>query len=84
MIIVYAIYDEVLKEVYVGLTNNLSRRAREHKNGHSKYTKKFKSIKLFYSKKFTDYKTAREYEKKLKSGYGKEFLKEKLKQAGIV
>ena len=84
MITVYAIHDRILKEIYVGLTNNLTRRLQEHKNGHSKYTKKFKNIELFYFKGLASYKTARAYEKKLKSGYGKEFLKKELKQAGIV
>ena len=84
MITVYAIYDQILKEIYVGLTNNLTRRLQEHKSGNSKYTKKFKNIELFYFKEFANYKIAREYEKKLKSGYGKEFLKKELKQAGIV
>ncbi len=51
MIIVYAIYDKKLKEIYVGMTNNLERRLAEHRRGQSKYTKKFKNFVLVYKEK---------------------------------
>ena len=84
MIIVYSIYDKFYKEIYVGLTNDIERRIKEHKRGQTQYTRKFKNIKLFYKEEFEDYKTARKREKYFKSGCGKEFLKEKLKNAGVV
>jgi len=75
MIIVYAIYDKYTREIYVGLTNDIERRISEHKRGQSRYTRKFKDIKLIYTEYCNDYTSARKREKYLKSGCGKEFLK---------
>ena len=75
MITVYAIYDKFYNEIYVGLTNNLDRRMKEHVRGQTQYTKKFVDIHLIYTEEFEDYKSARKREKYLKSGCGKEFLK---------
>ena len=84
MIYIYAIFDKSCNEIYVGLTNDLERRLVEHKRGQSRYTKKFKNPVLFYKEEALDYKKAREREKYLKSGCGKEYLKTKLKKAGVV
>ena len=73
MITTYAIFDEFTKEIYVGLTNDLERRISEHRRGQSKYTRKYKDIKLFYSEECTDYAKARAREKYLKSGSGRAF-----------
>ncbi len=78
MITVYAIYENDLKEIYVGMTNNIDRRLSEHKRGQSRYTKKFKSFILIHTETFEDYKEGRIREKYLKSGKGKELLKSKL------
>lgn len=75
MIVVYAIFDNVSREIYVGMTNSVERRLAEHKRGQSEYTRKFKDISLFYKEEFSNYKEARVKEKYLKSGCGKEFLK---------
>lgn len=75
MIYIYAIYDDVLKEIYVGMTNDLERRLAEHKRGQSRYTKKFSNFFLIYNEECLDYKSGRKREKYLKSGCGKEFLK---------
>jgi len=75
MITVYAIFDKIIKEIYVGMTNDLERRLSEHKRGQSKYTKKFIDFILIYKEEFDSYINARKKEKYLKSGCGKEFLK---------
>ena len=75
MIKVYAIYSEDCDRIYVGLTNNLERRISEHKREHSKSTKRFKKIRLIYTKVFEDYKSARQEEKRLKAGQGRRFLR---------
>lgn len=84
MVSVYAIFDEIKKEVYVGLTNNLERRLSEHKRGQSGYTKKYRNPIIFHTEEFENYQLARKREKYLKSGIGKEYLKEQLKTAGFV
>ena len=75
MVVVYAIFDNDINEIYVGITNNLARRLTEHKRGQSFYTRKFKKIILFHYEECPDYRLARTREKYLKSGCGKEFLK---------
>jgi len=75
MIAVYAIYDRLCHEIYVGMTNDLNRRMGEHTRGQTKYTRKFSDFNLIFSEEFEDYKIARKKEKYLKSGCGKEFLK---------
>lgn len=56
----------------------------QHKQGKTRSTKKYKSIKLFYTEEFPSYAEARNREKALKNNFGKQYLKEKLKNAGIV
>lgn len=53
--------------LYIGVTNNLERRAWEHKNGEGcVFTKKYKCVKLVYYEDYNNIKTAINREKNLK------------------
>ncbi|MBL7889822.1 MAG: GIY-YIG nuclease family protein [Bacteroidia bacterium] len=75
MIIVYAISSLAKNYVYVGMTNDLTRRLQEHNSGQNQSTKAYKPFKLIYKEENEDRTSARKREKYLKSGIGKEFLK---------
>ncbi len=72
---VYAISSINRKYIYVGLTSNLKERLRRHNNGYEKTTKPYKPFNLIYTEEFKTRIEARQKEKYLKSGIGKEFLK---------
>jgi len=63
---------------YTGHTNNLERRIWEHQTGKSPYTRKFKFNKLLYHETCDSRAEAMKREKFLKSGKGREWLKQKL------
>ncbi|MEQ8628851.1 GIY-YIG nuclease family protein [Ekhidna sp.] len=75
MFYVYAIKSESRNYIYVGLTNNLERRLSEHNGGKNKTTRPYRPFVLIHSEKFNTRIDAREKEKYLKSGIGKDFLK---------
>jgi putative endonuclease len=75
MFYVYAISSNSRKYIYVGITNNLDRRIDEHNKGYNKTTKAYRPFKLILAEEFTTRSAAREREKYLKGGSGKEFLK---------
>jgi len=75
MIMVYAIRSSSRNYVYVGMTNDVERRLKEHNNGENRSTKAYKPFTLIYSEEFPDRASARIKERYLKSGTGKEFLK---------
>ena len=54
------------KTYYVGITDNLERRLREHKSKKSFYTKQFSDIKLVYSEKVKNKATAEKRERQIK------------------
>jgi len=72
---VYAIRSLSRNYVYVGMTNDVSRRLAEYNNGENKSTKAYKPFILIYFEEFPDRVSARMKERYLKSGVGKEFLK---------
>lgn len=72
---VYAIVSDVDNRIYVGLTKNLLRRVGEHNSGFVKSTKAYKPWTVFYTEDADTRIEARQREKYLKSGFGKEFLK---------
>ncbi len=74
-IIVYALSSTTRKYIYVGMTNNLDRRVDEHNLGKEKTTKPYKPFSLIHSKSFPSRKEARVYEKYLKTGLGKQYLR---------
>ena len=61
--------------IYVGMTNNLSRRVAEHKRGKTKSTKNREKFKVICIETYLDRLKAHTREKYWKSGYGKERLK---------
>ena len=64
--------------LYVGYTRNLRKRIQEHKNGLVKYTKARLPVKVIWIGVFLSKKKALLFEKYLKSGSGKAFLKKRL------
>jgi putative endonuclease len=48
MIIVYAISSQVKNYIYVGMTNDLTRRLQEHNSGQNQSTKAYKPFELIY------------------------------------
>jgi len=77
MFFVYAIKSTEHNYIYVGLTNNLDRRIKQHQSGHEKTTRYYRPFKLIYTEECNNRLFARKREKFLKSGAGKEFLKNK-------
>ena len=77
MFYVYAIKSRTRNYVYVGITNNLNLRLSQHNKGQNKTTAPYKPFTLLYKEFCETRKLAREREKYLKSGIGKEWLKKK-------
>ncbi|GAB4022205.1 GIY-YIG nuclease family protein [Spirosoma koreense] len=73
--VVYAIQSEVDGRIYIGMTNNLARRVQEHNSGKNRSTRFYKPWKLIYTEQVSTRAEARKRELYLKSGVGKEFLK---------
>ena len=63
---------------YVGHTNNIERRFQEHLSGQSSYTGKIGVKKIIYTEEFETRSEAMFRERFLKSGKGREWLKQKL------
>lgn len=75
MFTVYAIRSLVKVYIYVGHTNSLTRRFREHNTGKNKTTRAYRPFRIIHKESFRTRIQARVREKYLKSGIGKEFLK---------
>ncbi|MHA7863672.1 GIY-YIG nuclease family protein [Flagellimonas marinaquae] len=75
MFYTYALNSLKRNYIYVGITSDLERRLEEHNSGRNKTTRAYRPFVLIFKKEFKTRSGARVEEKKLKSGYGKEFLK---------
>lgn len=53
-------------EFYIGSTNDLNRRLKQHLRGHTFTTKRIKAFTLVFSQKYKDIKDAKRIEHKLK------------------
>ena len=71
--IIESVYNQ--KEHYVGLAGKLKIRLRDHNFGKSSHTARYKPWHLVCYFAFADEKKAMGFEKYLKSGSGKSFLK---------
>ncbi|MFB0525593.1 MAG: GIY-YIG nuclease family protein [Phycisphaerae bacterium] len=72
MVIVYVLQGR--KKRYVGIASNLDGRLSEHRSGRTKSAQVIGKFRLLHAEEFPDYSSAREREKFLKSGQGREFL----------
>ncbi len=79
MFYIYAFYDKIRKVFYVGFTNDLKRRVREHKIGKTQTTSRMTDKLLVYYEACLSKKDAVEREKQLKTGFGRGYLKRRLK-----
>jgi len=61
---------------YVGITNDLHRRLREHRSKHSKGGQLLDKFFILHTEEFRDYSKARDRERFLKSGQGRKWLDE--------
>ena len=75
MYYVYAIQSLKHNYIYVGLTNNLERRIKQHNKGREKTTRSYAPFKLIHTRIFPARTEARDYEKHLKSSSGKRELR---------
>lgn len=73
---VYAIKSKADGRIYVGFSENVQKRLKEHNSGKTKSTKGFRPWELIFTQECKTRIKARELEKYYKSGIGKEILKE--------
>jgi len=66
------------KQTYIGFTTNLEKRLKEHNEGLSKHTSKFKPWRIETYVAFTDRKLALRFERYQKMGSGNAFMKKRL------
>ena len=76
---VYVLQSSKDKKLYIGVTNNLEKRLKEHARGDVESTKNRRFLKLIHYEYFINKKDAEAREKYLKSGYGHRQLREILK-----
>ena len=79
MFYVYAFYDRTRQIFYIGFTNDLKKRAGEHNMGKTQTTRRMPDKLLVYYEACLSKKDAAEREKQLKTGFGRGYLKRRLK-----
>ncbi|HEY1047180.1 MAG TPA: GIY-YIG nuclease family protein, partial [Bacteroidia bacterium] len=72
---VYVLFSELDKKLYVGYTNCIDRRIKEHFNGESKSTKHRRPLKLIFLEYYLFKEDAKYRELYFKSSKGKRMLK---------
>ena len=72
---VYVLRSVDFKRNYVGFTKNVERRLKEYNSGKTKSTKPYRPWKLLFLETFISKSEALEREKHLKSGQGRDYIK---------
>ena len=72
---VYILFSEQFGKHYTGFTSNLPERLKSHNELGKDWTAKYRPWKLVYKKEFDVKKEALQYEKWLKTGAGRDFVK---------
>lgn len=75
MAITYILKSQKTAKTYVGSTLDLKRRIKEHNDGESTFTKKFRPWNIVYTEEFETITEARTREKYFKSAAGRRFIK---------
>ena len=79
MFFVYVLSSLSRNYIYVGMSSDTERRIADHNNGYNKTTKPYRPFKTVLIEEYPSRILAREREKYLKSGIGKEYLKKLIK-----
>lgn len=74
MYYVYLLKSKKLNWYYVGMTNNLIKRLKQHNQGQTRSTRAYSPLKLIFYRIFQDRLSSRDYEKFLKIRSNKEKL----------
>lgn len=72
---VYVLKSKLFNEIYVGHTTDLKQRLKDHNFGKSPHTSKFKPWLVVTYCAFDNAQTAINFEKYLKTGSGRAFIK---------
>ncbi len=75
MSFVYILNNPITDKFYIGSTNNLNRRLRQHLLGKTRTTRILRTYNLVYFEEYKTDKEARDREKKLKSYKSKKYIK---------
>ncbi|MGC4233536.1 MAG: GIY-YIG nuclease family protein [Niabella sp.] len=73
--IVYVLYSQKFNKHYTGHTTNLEQRLLSHNDFGNEWTARYRPWKPIFTKKFTAKTEALKYEKWLKTGAGRDFIK---------
>jgi len=79
MFYTYILISEKDDKFYVGYTDNLKRRIKQHNDGDVESTKYRRPLKLIYYEVCLNQKDAIHREKYLKTTYGKRYIRNRLK-----
>ena len=80
MIVIYVLKSEKNEILYVGMTENLNRRIKEHNAAKCKFTSGHMPWKLIYYESAENFEKARKREKYLKSAAGKLFIRKRMNE----
>ncbi len=75
----YVLYSEKVEQLYIGQTNNIDRRLKQHNNGKVESTKPYLPYKLIYLEELNTKTDAVNREHELKQANGRRFLKQFIK-----
>ncbi len=83
MFYTYVLKSNKDKKLYIGFTNDLKKRIAEHNIGKVSATAKRKPMKIVYYESCANKMDAIDRERQLKTGYGRAYLKRRLKNAEV-
>lgn len=72
---VYILISVNYRKTYIGSTDNIDRRIKEHNSEKMTFTKRYKPWQLLYGEKFDILSEARKKEKFYKTGAGRKLIK---------
>lgn len=81
MFYVYVLQSKKDKNLYIGYSNDLRKRVRQHKQGNVKSTKGRRPLKLIYYEAYKEKSDATKREYELKKGQWREILRARLKNS---
>ena len=72
----YVLYSDKFNKHYSGFTSNIDERMKSHNHmSNTDWTKRYRPWKIIHDKEFKTKDEAMKYEKWLKTGKGREFIK---------